>query len=114
MTTIAPVSTSADLKTYFAALADPRDGNAQLHKLLDIIIAICAVIAGANHWTEVETFGQAKERWLRQFLALPHGIPAHDAFGRVFRYVAPAAFEQCFRQWTQALSEHLGGGSDCL
>jgi len=107
--TLAPVSTAADLKTHFAELPDPRDGNAQLHELLDIlIIAICAAIAGANHWTEVEAFGQAKESWLRQFLALPHGIPAHDTFGRVFRYLDPAAFEQCFRQWTQALSQHLG------
>jgi len=110
MTTLAPVSTATDLKTHFAALADPRDGNAQLHELLDIvIIAICAAIAGANHWTEVEAFGQAKESWLRQFLALPHGIPAHDTFGRVFRYLDPEAFERCFRQWTQTLSAHLDG-----
>jgi hypothetical protein len=37
----------------------------------------------------VEAFGKAKENWLRTFLALPHGIPSHDTFGRVFALVKP-------------------------
>jgi len=56
---------TADLKSHFGTLDDPRDGNAQLHNLLDIIIiAICAAICGADAWTEVETFGKAKIAWL--------------------------------------------------
>jgi len=56
------------------------------HKLLDIIlIAICAVLSGAETWDEVEEFGEVKERWLKQFLDLPNGIPSHDTFRRVFR-----------------------------
>ena len=54
-------TTAADLKTCFANLEDPRDGHAQVHELLDmIIIAICASIYGADCWTEVEAFGKAK------------------------------------------------------
>ncbi len=56
MTTVETTIT-ADLKSYFATLEDPRNGPAQLHKLLDIIIiAIC----GANAWTEIEAFEHAK------------------------------------------------------
>lgn len=87
---------AADLKTHFAALEDPRHGPAQRHELLDIvIIAICVVPCGANHWTEVAVFGQAKEAWLRTFLALPHGIPSHDTFTAVFRHLDPEVFAQC-------------------
>lgn len=101
---------AADLKSHFASLEDPRDGPAQLHNLLDIvIIAVCAVICGANAWTEVEAFGQAKAEWLGTFLELPHGIPSHDTSGRVFRHLDPLAFERCFREWTAAVQQRTAG-----
>jgi predicted transposase YbfD/YdcC len=101
---------AVDLKSYVATLEDPRDGPAQLHNLLDIvIIAICAIICGADSWTEVEAFGKAKAAWLGTFLELPHGIPSHDTFGRVFRHLDPVAFEARFREWTQAVRAHTAG-----
>jgi len=99
-----------DIREYFEDLEDPRNGPAQMHELIDIVvIAICAIVCGADHWTEVEAFGQAREAWLRQFLELPHGIPSHDTFSRVFRYLNPAAFESGFRAWTQALHNRTAG-----
>jgi predicted transposase YbfD/YdcC len=70
-----------------------------------IVIAICAAVAGADDWVEVETFGQAKEDWLRGFLELRHGIPSHDTFGRVFAALDPEQFRECFIRWTQTASE---------
>jgi predicted transposase YbfD/YdcC len=103
-------NTKSDLRTCFANLEDPRNGHAQVHELLDIIvIAICAIICGADHWTEVEAFGKAKQAWLSTFLALPAGIPSHDTFGRLFRYLDPQAFEASFRQWTAVLQQRIGG-----
>jgi hypothetical protein len=61
-----------------------------LHQLLDIIvIAICAVICGADIWVDVELFGQSKLTWLKRFLELSNGIPSHDTFGRVFGLLDP-------------------------
>ena len=109
MTTV-ETTVAADLKSHFATLEDPRDGNAQLHNLLDIVlIAVCAVICGANAWTEVEVFGHAKRAWLETFLELPQGIPSHDTFGRVFRHLDPLVFERCFRQWTNAIQQRTAG-----
>jgi predicted transposase YbfD/YdcC len=78
--------------------------------LLDmIVIAICAVICGADGWVEVELFGQSKEKWLRTFLLLPHGIPSHDTFGRVFQRLDPQQFQQRFRAWIAAVEQVTEG-----
>jgi predicted transposase YbfD/YdcC len=88
----------------FGNLEDPRRTQGTRHRLLDIItLAICGVICGADSWEDVEEFGKAKEPWLRTFLELPHGIPSHDTFGRVFARLDPEQFEACFRTWIEAV-----------
>lgn len=98
------------LHKHFAHLTDPRVERTREHKLLDIVVvAICAVIAGADGWTEVEGFGNAKLSWFQTFLELPHGIPSHDTFGRVFARLSPDEFTQGFTQWVNAVSERVLG-----
>lgn len=99
-----PTPSSSALITHFAQVPDPRTNHARRHNLLDIIvIAICAVICGADDWVEVAHFGRCKLTWFRSFLELPHNIPSHDTFGRVFKLLNPEAFEASFRSWTAAL-----------
>ena len=94
---------------HFADLDDPRreTGNRR-HEFGDILmIALCAVIGGANHWTRVERFGRAKEGWFRTFLSLPNGIPSHDTFSDVFAKLDPEQFETCFVEWVSAMASRL-------
>jgi len=94
---------------YFRNLPDPRACNV-VHRLHDIlVIAICAVICGADGWAEVELFGRSKLAWFKTFLDLPNGIPSHDTFGRVFAALNPDAFERCFVAWVSALAQASGG-----
>ena len=80
------------------------------HGLPDILgIAICAVICGADGWTQIELFGRSKEKWFRTFLDLPNGIPSHDTFRRVFNMLDPDAFEKCFMAWIDDLAEASEG-----
>lgn len=97
-------------RDHFADLPDPRIDRCRRHALLDVVtIALCAVICGANTWVGVAEFGRSKEGWLRTFLALPNGIPAHDTFGRVFAALDPAAFEAAFLGWVRALATATAG-----
>jgi predicted transposase YbfD/YdcC len=101
---------AASISNHFASLEDPRVERTKLHQLLDIIvIAICAIICGADDWVEVELFGNAKLAWLKTFLELPNGIPSHDTFGRVFARLDAEQFQQCFLTWIQAVSEVTRG-----
>lgn len=91
---------------YFAAVDDPRIERTKAHRLLDIlIIAICAVLCGADGWVDVEEFGRSKQAWLATFLALPNGIPSHDTFGRVFARLNPEQFQRSFLAWVQAIQQ---------
>jgi predicted transposase YbfD/YdcC len=91
---------------HFADLTDPRIDRSRLHELLDIVaIAICAVVAGADSWDDIEDFGNAKIDWLKTFLALPNGIPSHDTFRRLFERLDPDEFQRGFLGWIEALHE---------
>jgi predicted transposase YbfD/YdcC len=101
---------SAALMDHFAGLEDPRIDRQKQHHLMDIlVIAICAILCGANDWVAVETFGKAKQEWFQRFLALPHGIPAHDTFGRVFALLSPEQLQAGFVSWIQAVAEVTDG-----
>lgn len=95
---------------HFGELEDPRTGNAKAHVFLEIlIIAICAVICGADGWSDIELFGKNKKTWLKTFLELPKGIPSHDTFGRVFAKIKPTEFQKRFIEWVQAIEELTSG-----
>jgi len=94
----------------FEQLEDPRMDRTKKHLLSDMVaIAICAIICGADAWTQVVKFGRCKIEWFKTFLALPNGIPSHDTFGRVFAVLNPDAFEQCFVTWMKTLSTASDG-----
>jgi len=100
----------ANLVKHFVGITDPRTGNAKVHIFLEIlIIAILAVICGADGWSDVELFGKNKKAWLKTFLELPKGIPSHDTFGRVFAKIKPEEFQKRFIEWVQAIEQLTAG-----
>lgn len=105
-----PAASPLSLLYHFADLDDPRTDHTKRHGLLDIIaLTVCAVVSGADAWTEVETYGLQKQPWLETFLALPNGIPSHDTLGRVFAALDPAAFQRCFVSWMRAVVDATRG-----
>jgi predicted transposase YbfD/YdcC len=74
-----------------------------------IVVAICAVICGANGWADVERFGRARIEWLRQFVPLENGVPSHDTFGRVFAMLDTVEFYNCMHNWLRNFRLSLKG-----
>lgn len=102
----------SSFQDHFASLSDPRSFHApnQRHELMDIlVIAVCAVICGAEGWEDIEEYGEAQAEWFTEILDLPHSIPGHDTFRRVLSRLDPDELTQCFVSWTQALSDLSGG-----
>jgi predicted transposase YbfD/YdcC len=88
----------------FVDLPDPRLDRPLRHSLAEVVvIAIAATVAGADSWLQIAQWGRTKEAWLRTFLTLPHGIPAHDTFGRVVALLDPQQFADGDRDWIQSL-----------
>ena len=93
---------------HFSQLLDPRVERTRQHGLLEIIsIAILAVLCGADSFVAIEAYGLALQSWLESFLDLPHGIPSHDRFGRVFGMLDPQELGACFLAWVESLVEKL-------
>jgi predicted transposase YbfD/YdcC len=95
--------------SYFAELPDPRVNRTRKHRLDDILgITLCAVICGADSFEEIERFGEARQEWLKGFLALPNGIPSHDTFNRVLAALDRDKFAECFGRWMADLCAGTG------
>jgi len=96
---------SKSIVEHFGEVPDPREDNSS-HQLTDIFaIAICASICGADGWTDMEEFGHAKRGWFERFLELPHGIPSHDTFSRVFARIDPQVLNERFSSWCAQLAQ---------
>jgi len=89
------------LMEHLAEVPEPRTGHYIAHPLTEIlVIAVCAIFAGAESFVEVVEWAEVKEAWLRRFLPLKNGMPSHDTVNRVFRLLDPQQFEEAFRSWT--------------
>lgn len=88
------------LLDFVVGIHDPRVLGRTEHDLVDIlVIALCAVMAGAEGWDDIEDWGIANEALLRTYLRLRNGIPGHDTIRRMFELLDPAQVEQRFAQW---------------
>jgi predicted transposase YbfD/YdcC len=99
-----------DCEEVFEELDDPRTGNAKRHVLHEVLmIALCTVLCGGETCSDMALFGRAKREFLQQFLTLPHGIPSHDTFSRIFRLLDAARFHAWFIGFMKRFAEGCQG-----
>lgn len=97
------------LGLFFASVPDPRAGNAR-HELAEVLfIAFAAMLCGAETCVDMAEFGVARAGLLRSILSLPHGVPSHDTFSRLFRLLDPPMFEAAFRRFMERFAAALSG-----
>jgi len=100
---------AACLQDHFAELTDPRRREVTYPLINVVVIAVCAVICGADDFVAIEKWGRTKHDWLARFLDLSPGIPSHDRFNAILAALKPAEFEKCLLSWITALHEVTGG-----
>lgn len=94
----------AEITRHFEELEDPRSPVNLQHPLVSVVvIALMAVLAGAEGPTGIAKWAALKGEFLLEALDLPNGIPRKDVFRRVLVLLKPNAFQSCFRNWLQSL-----------
>jgi predicted transposase YbfD/YdcC len=100
---------------HFANLRDPQSTGRSPYRLLDLVfVTLCATIANADTWVQIEAFGRERRDWLARFCRFPVDpsgkpiTPSHDALERLFKRLNPQAFARCFGRWMAALAQTLG------
>lgn len=84
----------------WVGVRDPRQAKKVEHDLVELlVVAVCAVLSGADTFVEIEVWAKEKLDWLRKYLRLERGIPCHDTFGRVFAAMDPDEFGTAFLRW---------------
>ena len=97
------------LSDVFVSIDDPRQAAKVEHDLVELlVVAVNAVLVGADTFVEIELWAREKLDWLRGYLRLAHGIPSHDTFGRMFGLIDPEQFEDAFRCWVKSILPTLG------
>ena len=93
-----------EIMPHFEALEDPRSCVNLQHPLVSVVvIALMAILAGANGPTAIAKWAALKQEFLREALPLPNGIPRKDVFRRVLMTLKPGAFQAWFADWLRSL-----------
>jgi hypothetical protein len=85
------------VKDQLLQLTDPRRRRRRKHECIGVLmIAVTALLRGAENFAHRAQFGQAKEAWLRPFRTLARGIPGYDTFQCGFMSLSPEKFSEVF------------------
>lgn len=102
-------SSSARIDEHFAELIDPRRRKVTYPLINVVVMAVCAVISGADDFVAIALWAELKKEWLSRFLDMSAGVPSHDRFNAILGAIKPAEFEKCFLSWITTLHEITNG-----
>ena len=101
-------TSDCSLVAAFAGLSDPRQSAKVLYPSPEImLLLLCATLAGADDFVEIEVWGERNLGFLRRLLPFQHGIPSHDTLGEVIAMLDPAVFRDCFTGWVTGLRKPM-------
>lgn len=82
---------------HFSDLANGRQAGRVVYPLDEVLLlALLAVLAGAETFTDIARFGEKKRPLLRRFRPFKDGTPPHDRVGEIFAALDADQFQRCF------------------
>ena len=103
------VTSTAGIEEHFQDLTDPRRREGTYPLVNIVVMALCAVISGADDFVSIARWARMKKEWLAKFLDMSAGVPSHDRFNAILGALKPAEFEKCLLSWITALHAISGG-----
>lgn len=104
-----PSKKSASIEEHFAELADPRRREGTYPLVNIVVMALCAVISGADDFVAIADWSRLKQEWLSKFLDMSAGVPSHDRFNAILGALKPGEFEKCLLNWITTLQDVTDG-----
>ena len=100
---------NATFLKHFNSISNPYIERCKKHELLDILLlAISAVLSGAEGWEDIEDFRHLKLDWLNRYGSFDAGIPKHDTIDRIICRLKADEIEHAFQSWISSLIETTG------
>ena len=101
---------SKSLLEILGSVPDPRSEKNRIYALDEVLfLCVCAVLSGAEGWSAIAQFGQAKLDWFRRFLPYENGIPNEDSIAWIIGRLNVKAFQTCFIEWVQGIATRTKG-----
>ncbi|BCV35622.1 hypothetical protein TUM17377_09500 [Shewanella chilikensis] len=66
---------------------------------------MCAVIAGADGWKEIQEYAKGHLDWFQDNGILFGSAPVDDTIARINSRIKPEQFRRSFIRWTQSVNE---------
>jgi len=89
---------------HFKDMPDPRQRGKVRYPLDEVLLlALLAVLAGAESFVDIARFGCKKLEFLRRFRPFLDGTPSHDHLGDIFATLDAEQFQRCFVAWVASL-----------
>jgi len=89
---------------HFKGMPDPRQRGKVMYPFEEVLLlALLAVLAGAESFVDIARFGCMKLELLRRFRPYLGGTPSHDHLGDIFAALDTEQFQRCFVAWTASL-----------
>lgn len=105
-----PVAVTAPLFVAFTNLPDPRKKRNRHYPLIDIIaVVIMGILTDSDDFVAVYEWADYHRDWLSSIGLCLNGVPSHDTLNRVFRYLKPEAFNECFMDWVRTICATIEG-----
>jgi predicted transposase YbfD/YdcC len=96
---------AAGFLNHFSDLTDGRQAGKVIYPLDEVLLlALLAVLAGAETFTDIARFGEKKLLLLRRFRPFKDGTPPHDRVGEIFAALDADQFQRCFVAWVASVT----------
>ncbi|MQL50593.1 ISAs1 family transposase [Photorhabdus khanii] len=97
------------LMEHLSVVKETRSETNRKYDLIDVIfLVISAIMAGAEGWQDIETYGNAKIKWLKTYRPFLSGIPCRHTIARILCTIVLESLLEALLNWVNEQREQAG------